>query len=161
MRQRKILIAAGITALALLASACSINVERNDDGSLRVDAEMTAQALATEFEREPENDSVKVSIDDGVMLLDVEGVDEDGEYVANVRAELSVVDGVLAVDVTEAFYNGWTVPDDMRAEFNAELAEDIRKAVEENPDATLISLVANDDKIVTVWRIEAEDSKEG
>ncbi len=150
---------AGIAALALIAGACSINVERNDDGSLQVKGEITAQALATEFERDPENDSVKVSIDRGVMLLDVEGVDENGEYVANVRIELSAVDGVLVVNITEAFYNGWTVPDDMRAEFNAEISKEIREAVEENPDATLVSLVADNNKIVTEWRIETEDSK--
>jgi hypothetical protein len=159
MRQKKIQVMAGIAALALIAGACSVNVERNDDGSLQVKGEITAQALATEFERDPENDSVKLSIDGGVMLLDVEGVDDEGEYVANLRIELSAVDGVLVVDITEAFYNGWTVPDEMREKFNDELSKEIKEAVEENPDATLVSLVADNNKIVTEWRIETEDSK--
>ncbi|NOY56627.1 MAG: hypothetical protein GXP34_11660 [Actinobacteria bacterium] len=159
MKQKKIRILASVAALALIASACSINVERNVDGSLQVTGEITAQALATEFERDPDNDSVKLSINDGVMLLDVEGVDENGEYVANLRIELSAVDGVLVVNITEAFYNGWTVPDDMRKEFNAEISKEIREGLDENPDATLVSLVADNDKIVAEWRVETEDSK--
>jgi ABC-type glycerol-3-phosphate transport system substrate-binding protein len=159
MRSTKVLMVAVLTALALLASACSIDVERNDDGSLRIDGEITAESLAAEFERDPENNSVDVAIKDGVMLIDVAGVDENGEYVANLRVELSAGDGTLVVDITEAFYNGWTVPDKIRDEFNKAIAKEIRKAVQENPDAALVSLVADDGKIVTEWRVETEDSK--
>jgi hypothetical protein len=148
-----------LAVLALFASACSIDIERNADGSLQIDGEITADSLATEFERDPDNNSVDVAINDGVMLIDVEGVDENGEYVANLRVELSADDGVLVVDITEAFYNGWTVPDKIRDEFNTAIAKEIRKAVQENPDATLVSLVADDGKIVTEWRVETQDSK--
>ena len=159
MRSTKVLMVAVLTALALLASACSIDVERNDDGSLRIDGEITAESLAAEFERDPENNSVDVAVNNGVMLIDVAGVDENGDYVANLRVELSADDGTLVVDITEAFYNGWTVPDKIRDEFNKAIAKEIRKAVQENPDAALVSLVADDGKIVTQWRVETEDSK--
>ena len=159
MRSTKVLMVAALAVLALLASACSIDIERNTDGSLRIDAEITAESLAVEFEREPENDSVDVLIEDGVMWLDIEGVDEDGEYVANLRVELSVAGGAPVVDITEAFYNGWTVPDWIKQEFNDAIADEIKKAAAENPDAKLVSLVADQDKIVTQWRVETEDSK--
>jgi ABC-type glycerol-3-phosphate transport system substrate-binding protein len=158
MRSTKVLMVAVLAVLALFASACSIDIERNADGSLQIDGEITADSLATEFERDPENNSVAVAINDGIMLIDVEGVDENGEYVANLRVELSADNGVLVVDITEAFYNGWTVPEAIRTEFNDAIAKEIRKAVQENPDATLVSLVADDGKIVTEWRIETEAS---
>ena len=161
MRSKKTFLMAMVAALALVLSACSVNIERNEDGSLQIDGEITAESLATEFERDPENDMVEVAIEDGVMLLDVEGVDENGKYVANLRAELSVDDGVLLVDITEAFYNGWTVPQEIRDEFNKEIAKEIKKAVSQNPDATLLSLVADNGKIVTEWRVETKDSKKG
>jgi len=159
MRSTKVLMVAVLAVMALVASACSIDIERNTDGSLQIEGEITADSLAAEFERDPENDSVDVAINDGVMLLDVEGTDENGEYVANLRVELSAEGGVLVVDITEAFYNGWTVPEEIRDEFNKAIAKEIRKAVQENPDATLVSLVADDGKIVTQWRVETEDSK--
>ena len=159
MRSTKVLMVAVLTTLALLASACSIDVERNGDGSLRIDGEMTAESLAAEFERDPKNNSVEIVIEDGVMLIDVEGVDENGEYVANLRVELAAADGALAVDITEAFYNGWTVPEGIRDAFNQGIAKEIKKAVKQHPDATLVSLVADDGKIVTEWRIETEASK--
>ncbi|MFW2339197.1 MAG: hypothetical protein ACN4GK_04035 [Acidimicrobiia bacterium] len=161
MRSRKTLLMAAIAALALLLSACSVNIERNQDGSLQVDGEITAESLAAEFERDPDNNSVDVSIDDGVLWLDVEGVDENGDYVANLRVELTVTDGTLAVDITEAFYNGWTVPEEIRDEFNKEIAKEIKKAVNQNPDATLLSLVADDGRITTEWRVDTKDSKKG
>jgi len=159
MRSTKVMMVAILAALALVMSACSIDIERNADGSLQIDGQVTADSLAAEFERDPENKAVDVAINDGVMWIDVEGVDENGEYVANLRVELRADDGVLVVDITEAFYNGWTVPEGIRTAFNDAIAKEIRKAVAENPDATLVSLVADDGKIVTEWRIETEDSK--
>lgn len=159
MRSTKVLMVAVLAALAMLTSACSIDIERNEDGSLQIDGEVTADSLAAEFERDPENNSVEVAINNGVMWLDVEGVDENGEYVANLRVELSADGGALVVNITEAFYNGWTVPEEIRTEFNEAIAAEIKKAVAENPDATLVSLVADDGKIVTEWRIETQDSK--
>ncbi len=159
MRSTKVLMVAVLTALALLASACSIDVERNDDGSLQIDGEITAESLAAEFERDPKNNSVEVVIEDGVMLIDTEGVDENGDYVANLRVELAADDGTLVVDITEAFYNGWTVPEGIRDAFNKAIAKEIKKAVKQNPDAALVSLVADDGKIVTEWRVETEASK--
>ncbi len=159
MRSTKVMMVAILAALALVTSACSIDIERNADGSLQIDGQVTADSLAAEFERDPENNAVDVAINDGVMWIDVEGVDENGEYVANLRVELRADDGVLVVDITEAFYNGWTVPEGIRTAFNDAIAKEIRKAVAENPDATLVSLVADDGKIVTEWRIETEDSK--
>ena len=159
MRSTKVMMVAILAALALFTSACSIDIERNADGSLQIDGQVTADSLAAEFERDPENNAVAVAINDGVMWIDVEGVDENGEYVANLRVELRADDGVLVVDITEAFYNGWTVPEGIRTAFNDAIAREIRKAVADNPDATLVSLVADDGKIVTEWRIETEDSK--
>ena len=161
MRSKKTILMSSLAALALLLSACSVNIERNDDGSLQIDGVITAESLATEFERDPQNDSVEVSIDDGVMLVDIDGVDENGQFVANLRVELSVVDGELVVDITEAFYNGWTVPDEIRDEFNKEIAREIKKAVNQNKDATLLSLIADDGRIVTEFHVETKDSKKG
>jgi hypothetical protein len=150
-----------VVAFALLASACSVDIERNADGSLQLAGEVTAESMATEFERDPKNDAVDVTIDDGVMWLDIEGTDENGEYVANLRVELGVEDGAPAVDITEAFYNGWTVPDEIRDEFNQAIEKEIRKAVKQNPDAQLLLLTADDGRIVTEWRIETKDSRNG
>jgi len=161
MKTRKTLMLGSVLALALVASACSINVERNTDGSLQVVGEVTAESMASEFERDPENDSVEIQINDGVMLVDVKGTDENGEYVANLRVELSSSAGAPVVDITEAFYNGWNVPDEIRDEFNMAIADEIKKAVADNPDAKLVSLVADNDKIVTEWRVETQDSKGG
>ena len=161
MRSRKTLMLGAMLGLALLLSACSLDIERNTDGSLQVVGEVTAESLAAEFERDPENDSVTVKIDDGVMWVDVEGTDENGDVIANLRVELGSSNGAPTVDITEAFYNGWTVPDEITDMYNEAIEKEITKAVQDNPDATLVSLTADDGKIVTEWRIETQDSKSG
>jgi hypothetical protein len=51
------------------------------------------------------------------------------------------------------------VPEEIRDQFNEAIAAEIKKAVAENPDARLLSLVADDGTIVTEWRIETQDSR--
>ena len=89
------------------------------------------------------------------------GVDENGRYEADLRVELAADNAALLVDITEAFCHGWTVPEEIRNEFNQAIATEIGKATADNPDATRVSLVADDGKIVTDWRVETEDSKNG
>ena len=161
MRSRKTLMMVMVLALAVVASACTIDVERNGDGSLQVVGEVTAESMAAEFERDPENDEVDVRIDGGVMWLDVEGTDETGEYEANLRVELGAAHGGPTVNITEAFYNGWGVPEAITDLYNEAIEKEIRKAVANNPDARLESLEADNGKIVTTWRIETQDSKSG
>ncbi len=148
-----------LVVLTLAASACTLDIERNTDGSLGVVGEVSAASMAAEFERDPNNDSVDVTIDDGVMWLDITGTDENGDYVANLRVELGASDGAPTVDITEAFYNAWGVPEEIIEKFEREIEREIRKAVAQNPKAELLSLTADDGRIVTEWRIETQDSK--
>ncbi len=148
-----------LVALALVVSACTLDIERNGDGSLAVVGEVTAESMATEFERDPNNDSVEVTIDGGVMWLDVTGTDENGDYVANLRVELGASEGAPTVNITEAFYNGWDVPEKIMDKFEREIERELRKAVAQNPKAELLSLTADDGRIVTEWRLETQDSK--
>ena len=64
MRSKKTFLIAVVAALALMLSACSVNIERKDHGSLQIDGEITAETLANEFHLHPHNDSVEETIDD-------------------------------------------------------------------------------------------------
>ncbi len=146
-----------LAALAVFASACSIDIERNTDGALRVDSVLTAESFATELERDPLNNDTDISISDGVMTMTIDGVEETGEeYVATLVVELGARNGRLVVDITDADYNGYEVPQLIVDAYNKAIERAIRVGAQDDPNTTLVSLTADNDQIVTEWRVEDE-----
>ncbi len=155
MRTKKMLTVAALAALAVVASACSIDIERNADGSLRVGSVLTAESFATELERDPLNNDTQISIQNGVMTMTIDGVEETGEeYVATLVVELGATNGNLVVDITDADYNGYEVPGWIVDAYNEAIERAIRVGAEDDPNTTLVSLTADNDQIVTEWRVE-------
>lgn len=159
MGTRSILTAAGIAAFALIVGACSIDVERNADGSLQVDAVITEASLAAELENDPFNENVTVDITDGYLLATVDRIDASGEADAVAfRADLGVADGHLTVIVSEATFDGFPIPETFVERWNAELARAIERAARQHPDAELISVELAGDELSMEWRIETPES---
>jgi len=149
------LMVGALAALAIVASACSIDIERNADGSLKIDSVLTAESFASELERDPLNNDTEISIQDGVMTMTIDGVEETGEeYVATLLVDLGVQNGRLLVDITQADYNGYDVPQWIVDAYNEAIERAIRVGAEDDPNTSLVSLVADNDQIVTEWRVE-------
>lgn len=152
---RSKLMVGALVALAVFASACSIDIERNADGSLKVDSVLTADSFEAELERDPLNNDTEISIQNGVMTMTVDGLEETGEeYVATLIVDLGVRNGRLLVDITEADYNGYEVPGWIVDAYNEAIERAIRVGAEDDPNTTLVSLVADNDQILTEWRVE-------
>ena len=160
MGKRSILTAVGIAALALVASACSIDVERNADGSLQVDAVVTEQSMAAELERDPFNENVVVDIADGYLTAsaDRKGLGGNTNFVS-FRADLSVAGETLTVSVSEATFDGFPIPESIVAQWNDDLARAIERAARQHPDAELVSVTLANDELAMEWRIETPESK--
>ena len=155
MRTKRMLMVGALAALAIVASACSIDIERNADGSLKIDSVLTAESFASELERDPLNNDTEISIQDGVMTMTIDGVEETGEeYVATLLVDLGVQNGRLLVDITQADYNGYDVPQWIVDAYNEAIERAIRVGAEDDPNTSLVSLVADNDQIVTEWRVE-------
>jgi hypothetical protein len=135
-------------------------VERNSDGSLQISSLMTADSLAAQFERDPRNDRVTVEIQDGFMLVDAAGTERNGdEFVASFRVDLGLSGDVLTVDISDAVYNGWTIPADVVQRWEDAIAAELTKAARDNPNATLVSVNADGGQIAMEWRIETRESR--
>lgn len=160
MRTKKMLLTASLAVLAIAASACTIDVERNTDGSLQINSLMTAEALETEFERDPKNEDVSVEIRDGFMLVDASGTERNGdEFAVNFRVDVGLAGDTLAVDISDAFYNGWEIPSDIVEQWDDAIAAELTKAARNDPDATLVSVVADNGQIEMEWRVETRESR--
>lgn len=162
MGTRKIMLAGSLAGFALLASACSLDVERNADGSLGVDAVMTEASIEAEIERNPQNETATVDIADGAMVVQVDRIERNGtEATVTFRADIGLRDGELVVAVSDAEYDGFAIPQSLVDVWNAELAQAIERASNRHPDASLVSITLDDGQIVSEWRLETPDSRGG
>lgn len=153
-----------IVAFALFAGACSIDVSRNDDGSLQVESVLTEQSLADEIAKgvdDPQVNYLAVDMKDGYALVDLERTRDSGFGVDEVsfRVDLSVGDGHLVVDVTEAEWNGIEIPQELVDIWNEEIAAQIEDAAKKDPDSTLVSVSLTESALTMEWHVETDQSK--
>lgn len=160
MKSQKLLVATAVAGLALIASACSINVERNPDGSLQAVGTITEASLEAEMERDPMNESVELDFQDGgVIVASVERREGAAVNTVDFTADVGSTDGQLYAEVTEATFDGFPIPDQWLAAWNEELSRGLRQAAGEHPGATLESLTVDGDSMTFEWRFETDESR--
>ena len=70
----KMFLVAGLAAFGLIAGACQLDVERNTDGSLQIEAVISEADIATEIAlgMEAEEGTVSVDLKNGYALVEAE-----------------------------------------------------------------------------------------
>ncbi len=153
-----------VTAFALLAGACSIDVERNEDGSLQLTTVLTEESLANEIAKgidDPNVNYMTVDMKDGYALVEIEADRESGFGVDNIsfRVDLFVDNGHLGVNVTNAVWNEIPIPQELTDIWNEELAAQLEADAKEDPDSTLVAVELTEDALTMEFRHETEESK--
>jgi hypothetical protein len=161
MKTRMLLIAV-VGTLSLFTAACQLDVERNADGSLQIEAVIEESDIATELEfGTGEDEMVTVDLKDGYALIAVEGPSESGRRVDTVsfRLELFVEGDHLGATATEAVWNGIDIPQELVDIWNEELAAELEAEAKEDPDSTLVDVEITETQIRFEFRVETEHSK--
>ncbi|MCP3976018.1 MAG: hypothetical protein GY720_16175 [bacterium] len=162
MKNRMFLVA-GLAAFGLFAGACQLDVERNDDGSLQIEAIIEESDIATEIAlgMAAEEGNVTVDLKDGYALIAATGPSEDHPRTDSFsfRLELFVVDGHLGANVSDAKWNEYDVPQGMVEIWNEELAKELEAGAKEDPDSTLVAVEITEDELRFEFRHETEQSK--
>ena len=161
---KRIIMLVAVAAFALLAGACSIDVERNDDGSLQIETVLTEESLATELAKgmdDPNVESMTVDMKDGYALVEMEALSEWGDGLDEVsfKVEMFVVDGHLGVNVTEAVWNDIEIPQELTDIWNEELAKELEEGAKEDPDSTLVAVELTENDLTMEFRLETDESK--
>ena len=161
---KKTMMLVAVAAFAILAGACSIDVERNDDGSLQIETVLTEESLANEIEKgidDPNVERLTIDMKDGYALVDIEAKRENGFGTDEVsfRVDMFVVDGHLGVNVTEAVWNGIEIPQELVDHWNDELAAEIEADAKEDPDSTLVAVELTENDLRMEFRHETDESK--
>ncbi len=160
---RKTLVAL-LVGVALIASACSIDVEANPDGSLTVTSNVTQEKLQAALNtmiKDPNVESLDVDFRDGYIAVEGIGTDPNtGDRTeTSFTAVLSVVDGHLDAEISDALFNGYPIPDPIVESWNRSLARNLEREGRKDPDSTLTEVTVTDSDITMVWHVETEASK--
>jgi hypothetical protein len=161
----RMMLAGLLAAFSLVATACQLDVERNTDGSLQIQAIIEEADIATELgfaiSDDPDAESVTVDLKDGYALIEAVGKNDFGTRTETVsfRLELSVVDGHLGAEVSDAVWNDIEIPVELVELWNEELAAELEASAKEDPDSTLAEVEITEDQLRFEFRVETEQSK--
>jgi len=149
----------GLAMMALLMSACSIDIDRNTDGSLSVAAKMSAESLQDEIRaaiKDPLVEDLDVELRDSYILVSGDRGRTTGDEVDELsfRLDLSADDGRLAVVVSDAKINNRPIDEGRVALWNQRLANNLTRAAQRHPNSTLTSVQITREGVVMTWHVE-------
>lgn len=149
-----------------LASACTVNVERNDDGSLTATVIMAEEDLEEEIElalgdKNTQLRDVTVDLKDGYAQVTLERERVEGDEVDEIafRMDLGVEDGHLDVTISEVLVNGEPRSGDQVDKWSERIANRLEKLGSKGKRRTLESVTVDEDSLTMVWRIETRHSQ--
>jgi len=159
---KRMYLAAALAAFGLFAGACQLDVERNTDGSLQIEAVISEADIATEIAigMQAREGNVTVDLKDGYALVDAAGPTEDNPLTEtfSFRLELYVDGDHLGAEVSDAEWNGIEVPEAFVEIWNEELAKELEAGAKENPDSTLADVEITEDSLRFEFRVETPQS---
>lgn len=153
-----------IVLTAMLASACSLDISRNPDGSLRVETVMTEEALQSEISlalSDPLIKELSVDLQDGAIMVDGsrKRVDSDIEDHIQFRLDLGVADGHLTAVISQAEIDGYPMDAERVEVWNERIATRLEQQASKRPNSSLQSVEVSDLKMTMVSRIETARSR--
>lgn len=149
---------------AVLVSACTINVDRNPDGSLRVDVNLPEATIQEEIAaalNDPLIEDVQVDLHGGYISVAAERrrVIVDQVDMLTFRLDLGIAQGHLTAKISEAMVNNQPVDGAVVAVWNERIANKLENAGKRNPDATLQSVSIDESALTFLWRVETARSR--
>lgn len=160
---QRVLMAALIIGLGMTMAACSVEVERNDDGSLTVTSVMPETSVQEELAAARNTDERTFTADlrDGYFFITVEGENPQtgAPGTSTFHATPSVEDGHLAMTISDARLDGEPLEGERATRWNERLSERLERAAGHRPNRTLQSVAVTDDALTMIWRIETARSR--
>ncbi len=167
-QNRRFLILGALLTLGLLMSACSIELERNEDGSLTATTSIGGAELESELELAlsfggSQVQELELDLNEGSIDVWLERQRKDGEQVDELSftLELSAEDGGLVAELSEVEINGEPATEEMVERMSQRIADRLARYKENHPRRSLQSVSVSADSVTMVWRIETRYSQAG
>ncbi|MCD6287224.1 MAG: hypothetical protein J7M39_15050 [Anaerolineae bacterium] len=163
MKTTRWLAMVGLATIALLMSSCSVDIDRNRDGSLSVTGRMSAESLQDEITaaiKDPLVEELSVELRDSYILVSGDRRRTTGDEIdaLHFRLDLGVEDGRLAVAVSDAEIYNRPTDEGRVALLNKRLANNLTRAAQRHPNSTLTSVQITRGGVVMTWHVESARS---
>jgi hypothetical protein len=165
MNKRQWMVMMVLLATASLAiSACSIAVDRNPDGSLRLEVDLPESTIQEEIAAaldDPLITDLQADLRQGYIFVTAERkrVMTDETDMLSFRLDLGTKDGHLTAVISDAKINDEPVDEAYINIWNERLAKRLENAGKRNPDSSLHSVTVSDDALNFIWRVETPRSR--
>ena len=153
-----------LTTANLVLGACSIAVDRNPDGSLRLEVNLPESTIQEEIAMaldDPLITDLQADLRHGYIYVTAERkrVVGDETDMLTFRLDLSTKEGRLTAVISDAKINNEPVNEAYIDIWNERVAKRLENAGKRNPDSSLQSVTISDDSLDFIWRIETPRSK--
>jgi hypothetical protein len=150
--------------VVLAMSACSIALDRNPDGSLRIEIDLPESTIQDEISvalNDPLIEDLQADLRQGYIFVSGERrrVVGDETDTMTFRLDLGTQDGHLTAVVSNAKINEEPVDEAYIAVWNERIANRLESAAKRNPNATLQAVKVTDSALSFTWRIETARSR--
>ena len=141
-----------LALLVLVFSGCGIDINRNDDGSLTVQATMLEADLQRELKAaiaDPLIQDLTVDFEDGQINVTGERRRLKSDDIDTIRFQLNlgVDDGHLAVAISQALLNDIPIDEQRVALWNERIANRLARAGSRNPNSKLQVVTVGSDSV--------------
>lgn len=165
MNSKRIRIMLGASMIAsLLLASCGLSLERNPDGSLRLETSMTEESLQDEIDwaiADPLITNFTVDLKDGYVQVtaDRKRVGSSVVDTMTFRLTLGAADGHMTAVISDVVLDGFSVEDEHVNVWNQTIATRLERAGKRNANSSLQEVIVREDGFKMVWRIETARSR--
>jgi hypothetical protein len=140
-----------------LLSACSMNVERNADGSLNVASVMTEESVQAELQAALSDSMQDLTVDLHNGYLTATG--EREQNTVSFRLDLGVADGGLTATISDLQINGRDGRDEVIERWNESIANRLERVASRRANSTLTGVSITENDVTFTWRVETPRSR--
>jgi hypothetical protein len=164
MKTKTLIVMVLLALVSVALSACSVNVERNPDGSLKVESSMTEASLQNEIKlaiADPLVRDLSVDLHDGYILVsgERERVGGGGSDTLGFRLDLGVSDDHLTATISDARLNDIPIEQERVSVWNERIASHLERAGQNRSNSSLQAVTISDEAVTMVWRVETKRSR--
>jgi hypothetical protein len=154
-----------LVVLGSLLGACSANLERNPDGSLKLETTMQEGSLQDEIAiaiADPLMRDFSVELHAGYITVGAERGRAVGDKTDTVqfRLDLGVQDGHLTAVISDARLNDDPLDEAYVDVWNERMATQLERSGKQNANSSLQAVEVTSESLTMVWRIETWRSRE-
>ena len=164
--KKSVVISSLVLMMVLWTTACNVNIDRNADGSLNVEANLTEETIQSELKAaiaDPLIEDFSADLRDSYILVSAQRRRLSGDKTDSLgfRLDLGVNNGHLTAAISEAQINGMTIEEERLKLWNERIANRLARAGQRNPNSTLQTVAVTEDSVTMAWRVETGRSRSG